>query len=349
MNGALRPASLERPAEPSVAVLVPCYNEGKTIGAVVRGFLTALPRATVYVYDNNSTDDTVSRAREAGAIVRREPLQGKGNVVRRMFSEVEADVYVMVDGDDTYDSTAAPALISSLLRAGHDMVVGRRVTSDEAAYRFGHQFGNRLFTRGVQWLFGAGFTDILSGYRVMSRRFVKSFPSLAGGFEIEAALTVHALTLLIPVGEVATNYKNRPEGSASKLRTITDGRKILASVLTLFRREKPLAFFSVIAAVLLLTAAALMVPIIGTYLQTGLVPRFPTVIVATGLTVLSSMAFACGLILDTVTQGRREARRIAYLAIPAFSAWLGSDDRSADRGAFVVPGSRDQGDERREA
>jgi glycosyltransferase involved in cell wall biosynthesis len=326
MSGALRPASSVTTAEPAIAVLVPCYNEGKTIGAVVRDFKAALPRAAVYVYDNNSSDDTVDRAREAGAIVRREPLQGKGNVVRRMFSEIDADVYVMVDGDDTYDAAAAPSLVSALLTAGHDMVVGRRVTSHEAAYRFGHQFGNRLFTRGVQWLFGAGFTDILSGYRVMSRRFVKSFPALAGGFEIEAALTVHALTLLIPVGEIATKYKNRPEGSASKLRTISDGRKILASILALLRRERPLAFFSVIAAAFLLTAGVLMVPIIKTYLEIGLVPRFPTVIVATGLTVLASLAFACGLILDTVTQGRREARRIAYLTIPVFSAWLGADE-----------------------
>jgi hypothetical protein len=313
-------------AEPTVAVLVPCYNEGKTIGAVVHDFITALPRAAVYVYDNNSSDDTVTRAREAGAIVRREPMQGKGNVVRRMFSEVEADVYVMVDGDDTYDAGAAPSLISCLLTAGHDMVVGRRVSSDEAAYRFGHQLGNLIFTRGVKLLFGAGFTDILSGYRVMSRRFVKSFPALAGGFEIEAALTVHALTLLIPVGEVATTYKNRPAGSTSKLRTLTDGRKILGTILTMFRRERPMAFFSAVAGALLLTAAVLMVPVIRTYLDIGLVPRFPTLIVATGLTVLASLAFACGLILDTVTQGRREARRIAYLTIPAFSALLGSDD-----------------------
>jgi glycosyltransferase involved in cell wall biosynthesis len=334
MSSALRPASAAKTAEPAVAILVPCYNEGKTIGAVVRDFKAALPRATVYVYDNNSSDDTMARAREAGAVVRREPLQGKGNVVRRMFSEIDADVYVMVDGDDTYDAGAAPELIASLLTAGHDMVVARRVTSDHAAYRFGHQFGNRLFTRGVQWLFGAGFTDILSGYRVMSRRFVKSFPSLAGGFEIEAALTVHALTLLIPVGEVATKYRNRPEGSASKLRTLVDGRKILASILTLLRRERPLAFFSVIAGLLLLTAAVLMVPIIETYFQIGLVPRFPTVIVATGLTVLASLAFACGLILDTVTQGRREARRIAYLAIPALSGWLGSDESSTTTGAI---------------
>lgn len=313
-------------AEPSVAVVVPCYNEGKTIGAVVRDFKAALPRATVYVYDNNSSDDTIARAREAGAVVRREPLQGKGNVVRRMFSEVDADVYVMVDGDDTYDAAAAPALVSALLTAGHDMVVGRRVSGDEAAYRFGHQLGNRLFTGGVRWLFGAGFSDILSGYRVMSRRFVKSFPSLVGGFEIEAALTIHALTLLIPIGEVATKYKNRPEGSSSKLRTVADGRRILGSILTLFRRERPLAFYSIIAALFLLAAGVLMVPIIKTYLEIGLVPRFPTVIVATGLTVLSSLAFACGLILDTVTQGRREARRIAYLTIPTFSAWLGSHD-----------------------
>jgi len=324
MSRPLQHASSERLAEPSVAVLVPCYNEGKTIGAVVRDFKVALPRATIYVYDNNSKDDTMARAQEAGAVVRREPLQGKGNVVRRMFSEVDADVYVLVDGDDTYDAGAAPALISSLLSAGHDMVVGRRVTSDDAAYRFGHQFGNLLFTRGVQWMFGAGFTDILSGYRAMSRRFVKSFPSLAGGFEIEAALTVHALTLLIPIAEVATKYRNRPEGSTSKLRTLTDGRKILANILTMFRRERPMAFFSLVAGLLLAVAGGLMVPIFQTYFRTGLVPRFPTVIVATGLTVLASLAAACGLILDTVTQGRREARRIAYLAIPAFSAWLGS-------------------------
>jgi hypothetical protein len=326
MSRPLQHPSAERLAEPSVAVLVPCYNEGKTIGAVVRDFKAALPRATVYVYDNNSKDDTVERAREAGAVIRHEPLQGKGNVVRRMFSEIDADVYLMVDGDDTYDASTAPALIASLLGAGHDMVVGRRVSTNDAAYRFGHQFGNLLFTRGVKWLFGAGFTDILSGYRAMSRRFVKSFPSLAGGFEIEAALTVHALTLLIPIGEVPTKYKDRPEGSTSKLRTLTDGRKILGNILTMFRRERPMAFFSIVAGLLLAVAGVLMVPIFQTYFRTGLVPRFPTLIVATGLAVLASLAFACGLILDTVTQGRREARRIAYLSVPTFSAWLGSDD-----------------------
>jgi glycosyltransferase involved in cell wall biosynthesis len=304
-------------AEPSVAVLVPCYNEGKTITAVVRDFKAALPNARIYVYDNNSRDDTIEQARAAGAIIRREPAQGKGNVVRRMFSDIDADVYVMVDGDDTYEATAAPTLIARLLTDGYDMVVGKRVSSNEGAYRFGHQFGNLLFTRAVELLFGRGFSDILSGYRVMSRRFVKSFPALAGGFEIEAALTVHALTLSIPVGEAETKYRNRPTGSVSKLRTYVDGRRILMAIMTLFRRERPVVFFTLVSGLMLLIAALMMVPVMITYFETGLVPRFPTLVVATGLMVLGFLSFACGLILDTVTQGRREMRRLAYLTIPS--------------------------------
>ncbi len=281
----------------------------------MRDFSASLPGASIYVYDNNSTDNTMERARQAGAIVGREPAQGKGNVVRRMFSDIDADVYVLVDGDDTYDAKAAFAMVTLLLEGQNDMVVGRRVSVAATAYRFGHEFGNLLFTRAIELLFGTGFTDILSGYRVFSRRFVKSFPCLTTGFEIESELTVHALSLSVPVGELSTEYRNRPEGSASKLATYRDGWRILLAILTLFRREKPMVFFSIVSGALFGMAAALMAPVVYTYFQIGLVPRFPTVIVATGLAILGSLSFACGLILDTVTQGRREMRRLAYLAL----------------------------------
>jgi glycosyltransferase involved in cell wall biosynthesis len=297
-----------------VAVLLPCYNEEAAIAQTVAGFRAALPHATIYVYDNNSADRTLEVARAAGAVVRSERQQGKGNVVRRMFADVDADVYVMADGDLTYDPTSAPAMVDQLLAEQLDMVVGTRQHEAKAAYRGGHVLGNKLFTGLLSGLFGRSFTDIFSGYRVFSRRFVKSFPVLSGGFEIETEMSVHALELRMPVGEVITRYGARPEGSASKLSTYGDGWRILKTIGTLYRVERPTLFYGAIGAALLLAALILSIPLIATYLQTGLVPRFPTAILATGLVIIAVLCFFAGLILDTVTRGRREVRRLAYLA-----------------------------------
>ncbi|MCC7047643.1 MAG: glycosyltransferase [Alphaproteobacteria bacterium] len=305
-----------------IAVLVPCYNEERTIADVVAGFRAALPMAEIYVYDNNSRDRTVEVARAAGAIVRTETLQGKGNVVRRMFADIEADAYVMVDGDNTYHAPSAPMLIAKLLDERLDMVVGARVDTEQAAYRPGHRFGNKMLTGFVAQLFGERFKDILSGYRVFSRRFAKSFPALAKGFETETELTVHALELRMPVAELPTPYGARPEGSASKLNTYRDGWRILMLILRLFREERPLQFFGYIFVSLFVLSLLISVPVVFTYLETGLVPRLPTAVLATGVMLLAFLSLVCGLILDTVTRGRRELRRLSYLAIPA----TGRDD-----------------------
>ena len=303
--------------EPTVAVLIPCYNEEAAVGRVVKDFRAALPDAVIYVYDNNSRDRTALVAAEAGAIVRHESLQGKGNVVRRMFADVEADVYVMVDGDDTYHAASAPALIHRLLSEHLDMVNAARVTQVEAAYRPGHRFGNLMLTSLVSFVFGRRTADMLSGYRVFSRRFVKSFPTLVAGFEIETELTVHALELRMPIAEVATPYKDRPPGSVSKLSTFKDGFRILFMIGKLVKEERPLEFFSFAALLLALLSMALAAPIFMTYLETGLVPRLPTAILSMGLMILAFLAIACGLILETVTRGRREMKRMAYLSHPA--------------------------------
>lgn len=298
-----------------IAVLLPCYNEAAAIGQTVADFRAALPMAEIYVYDNNSTDATAAVARDAGAIVRTERMQGKGHVVRRMFADVDADIYVMADGDATYEAAAAPELISLLRTEQLDMVVGARKSEVEAAYRRGHRLGNRLLTGMLAWLFGRSFTDILSGYRVFSRRFVKSFPVLSEGFEIETEISVHALELRMPVAERVTAYAARPQGSMSKLNTYRDGWRILMTIVTLFRIEKPLMFFGLIGVALGLTAILLSIPLFITYFETGLVPRFPTAILATGMMVLAFLNGFCGLILDTVVRGRREMRRLAYLAV----------------------------------
>jgi glycosyltransferase involved in cell wall biosynthesis len=303
--------------EPRIAVLLPCYNEDAAIAQTVAGFRAALPTATIYVYDNNSNDRTIEVARGAGAIVRSERMQGKGNVVRRMFADIDADIYVMADGDTTYDAEAAPLLVQKLLDEQLDMVVGSRVTQQDAAYRRGHVMGNKLLTGMLARLFGRSFTDILSGYRVFSRRFVKSFPVLSGGFEIETEISVHALELRMPVGEVETRYFSRPEGSTSKLSTYSDGFRILNTIVTLYRIERPLLFFGAIGALLALLALVLGVPLAITYYHTHLVPRLPTAIMATGLIILAALCFFAGLILDTVVRGRREVRRLAYLGHPA--------------------------------
>jgi glycosyltransferase involved in cell wall biosynthesis len=306
----------DRP-DPRIAVLVPCYNEGVSIGAVVRDFRAALPSARVYVYDNNSRDDTVAVACAAGAVVRSEPLQGKGNVVRRMFGDVEADVYVLVDGDDTYDAASAPLLIETLLRDRLDMVVGARVAQDRAAYRRGHRLGNVVLTGLVGLIFGNRFRDMLSGYRVFSRRFVKSFPALSAGFEIETELNVHALELRMNVTEVDTPYRERPEGSFSKLSTFRDGWRILRTIGHLVKEERPLEFFGVLALALSVASLGFGTPVILEFMDTGLVRRFPTAILATGLMLLAFLSLASGLILDTVTTARREMKRLAYLSLAA--------------------------------
>jgi glycosyltransferase involved in cell wall biosynthesis len=300
-----------------IAVLIPCYNEEATVARVVADFRAALPGATVYVYDNNSTDRTAELARSAGAVVRREPRQGKGNVVRRMFADIEADLYLLVDGDATYDAASAPALVDRLLAERLDMVVAARLGTAEAAYRAGHRFGNRLLTGFVAQLFGRQVTDMLSGYRVLSRRYVKSFPALAKGFEIETELTVHALELRMPVGELPTPYGARPAGSTSKLSTFRDGFRILLTILLLFKDERPFAFFTSAFVVLAAGSLALAWPVIITYLETGLVPRLPTAVLATGIMLLAFLSLAAGFILDTVTHGRIEMKRLAYLAIRA--------------------------------
>ena len=301
----------------SIAVLVPCLNEAAAIGKVVTDFRAALPTATVYVYDNNSTDDTIAVARAAGAEVRREKRAGKGNVVRRMFQDIEADIYVMVDGDDTYDASVAPKLIEALLAENLDMMVGRRVETHQAAYRAGHRLGNAVLTGLVGKLFGSPIKDMLSGYRIFSRRFVKSFPSSSREFEIETELTVHALQMKMAIDEVDTNYKERPPGSMSKLRTFRDGWRILVTIMNLMRNERPLLFFSLLGAICALVGIALGIPIVLEYHRTGLVRRFPTAFVCTGLGVIAMLNVATGLILDLVAHVRREAKRIAYLSFPA--------------------------------
>jgi len=302
---------------PVIAVILPCFNEESAIAETIAGFRAALPTATIYVYDNNSRDRTAEIARQAGAIVRSERQQGKGHVVRRMFADVDADIYVMADGDLTYDPRAAPEMVRMLVDDQFDMVVGIRQHEAAEAYRGGHVIGNKLFTGLLARLFGRSFTDIFSGYRVFSRRFVKSFPVLSEGFEIETEMSVHALELRMPVGELATAYGARPEGSSSKLSTYRDGWRILKTIGTLYRIERPVLFYGGLGALLVAAAVLLAVPLVLTYLDTGLVPRFPTAILVTGMVIIAVLCFFAGLILDTVTRGRREMRRLAYLAYPA--------------------------------
>lgn len=324
-------------APPALAVLIPCYNEEATVSAVVRDFRTALPEAVIFAYDNNSTDRTAERAAAAGAIVRHEPYQGKGNVVRRMFSDIDADVYLLVDGDDTYDARRARELVDLLLRQQLDMVNAARVGDDKFAFRPGHRLGNKLLTGMVATVFGNRLRDMLSGYRVFSRRFVKSFPALSSGFEIETEITVHALELRMKVAEVESDYRPRSQGSHSKLSTIKDGIRILRTIATLIKEERPMQFFSLIFGVLATTSVGISIPIFVEYLNSGTVPRLPTAVLATGLMLLAFLSIVCGLILDTVTVGRREAKRMAYLATAPLS-----DDRPP---AFL-PSARSGGEER---
>jgi len=300
-----------------IAVILPCYNEAVAIAKVVADFRAALPEAVIYVYDNNSADRTREIAAEAGAVVRSESQQGKGYVVARAFADVEADIYVMVDGDDTYDATTAPAMVAMLLDQRLDMVTGTRVTDIVAAYRPGHRLGNQMLTGAVRLVFGNRISDMLSGYRVFSRRFVKSFPAMAEGFETETEFTVHALELSMPLGEIKTAYRDRPAGSASKLRTYVDGMRILRTIVTLVRNERPLEFFSLVGLLLLLLGLLIGGPVVFEFLQTHLVPRLPRAILALGLVLLSFLSFSNGLVLASVARGRKEMKRLAYLAIPA--------------------------------
>ena len=305
-----------------IAVLIPSFNEAVAIGKVVGDFRACLPGAVVYVYDNNSTDGTVQAATEAGAVVRREGLQGKGHVIRRMFADIEADAYVLVDGDDTYDAAAAPEMVRLLLEEQLDMVNGQRSEMDgeAGAYRRGHRLGNRVLSGLVRAVFGDRIKDMLSGYRVFSRRFVKTFPALTSGFETETEFTIHALDLMMPLAELPVSYRERPAGSASKLRTYSDGLRILRTIIVLVKEERPLQFFAAAGGLLMLLAILLGIPVVTTYLQTGLVPRLPTAVLATGIIMISFLSFACGLILDSVARGRKEAKRLAYLVIPRWGA-----------------------------
>ena len=318
LDPARRPQTSSTSSAPLLAVLIPCYNEEVAIASVIADFRAALPSATIYVYDNNSRDRTAEVARAAGAVVGNERLQGKGNVIRRMFADIEADVYVLVDGDATYHAPSAPTMITRLLDERLDMVNGTRVSDIQAAYRPGHRFGNLVLTGIVRTIFGDRITDMLSGYRVFSRRFVKSFPALSSGFETETEFTVHALELSMPIGEVDTPYRERPPGSTSKLNTIRDGVRILLTIIRLVKEERPLQFFIVSGAILFVVAVLLSVPLLTEFARTGLVPRFPTAILATGLVGLAFLSFTCGLILDSVSRGRTEVKRLAYLAVPLF-------------------------------
>jgi glycosyltransferase involved in cell wall biosynthesis len=299
-----------------VAVIVPCYNEEVAIGTVVHGLRAALPDAVIYVYDNNSSDGTREVAAAAGAVVRRETMQGKGHVIRRAFADVDADAYVLIDGDATYDADSAPEMVALLCRDGLDMVCGTRVTEITEAYRPGHRLGNLVLTGIVRLIFGDRITDMLSGYRVFSRRFVKSFPALAAGFETETEFTVHALALHMPVGEVVTAYRDRPPGSVSKLRTFSDGWRILLTIVLLVKEMRPLAFFGIAGLAMMLAGFGLAVPVVVEFLESGLVPRLPTAVLSTGLVLLSFLSLTCGLVLDSVSRGRLEMKRLAYLSVP---------------------------------
>lgn len=298
-----------------IAVLVPCLNEEVTIGNVVENFRTALPEAEIYVCDNGSTDRTTEIAAQAGAHVISEPQRGKGNAIRRVFADVEADAYLMIDGDDTYDAASSPKMVAKLFDDGLDVVYASRVDQEQASYRPGHRFGNKLLTSLVVWAFDNPVEDMLSGFRVFSRRFVKSFPAHSTGFEIETELTIHALELRMPSVTIPTPYKARPENSSSKLSTYRDGLRILMTIIELVKTERPLFFFTWLGALLFVGAIGTAIPqIILPWFETGTVIRIPTAVLVTGMTLIAFMSFSIGLVLDTVTRGRREAKRLGYLA-----------------------------------
>jgi glycosyltransferase involved in cell wall biosynthesis len=310
------PMARPRATAPKIAVLIPCFNEAVAIGKVIADFKSVLPEASIYVYDNNSTDETKGVARSAGAIVRKEPRQGKGNVVRRMFADVEAEIYVLVDGDDTYDAARSRDLINCLIQERLDFLNAARKSTAKEAYRAGHRFGNWLLTGLVRAFFGRQFDDMLSGYKILSRRFVKSFPAMSSGFETETELAVHALELRMPCAEIATSYKERPPGSVSKLRTYSDGMQIMMLIARLVKDERPLLFFGLLGLTLIVLGIIVSVPLLITYLETGLVPRFPTAILSVGLVLVGVLSNFAGLILDMTTKTRREMKRLIYLSLP---------------------------------
>lgn len=321
---------------PTIAVLLPCYNEGLAVRAVVERFRAVLPDAKIYVYDNNSTDGSAAIARAAGAIVRNEPRQGKGHVVRRMFADIEADIYLMCDADETYEVDVAPLLVGRLVDQGHDMVVGTRTDVSGTAYRPAHRFGNWMLTSLVRTMFGGGFSDMLSGYRVFSRRFVKSFPLMSQGFEIETELTVHALQLGMPTSEIPTRFTDRVEGSESKLRTVSDGIRILWTIATLLKQERPFFLFGLIALSMMGLSLLFGYPVIAEYMRSGTVPRLPTAILATGTMILAVLSLFSGLILDTVTRGRKEAKLLRYLDVPGVYSRLATrgDEQSMNAARY---------------
>ncbi|OHD01348.1 MAG: glycosyl transferase [Sphingopyxis sp. RIFCSPHIGHO2_01_FULL_65_24] len=316
-----------------VAVLLPCYNEGLVLRTVIERFRAALPDATIYVYDNNSRDDSVAVAQSAGAVVRSEKRQGKGFVVRRMFADIDADIYIMCDADETYDASAVSSLVAELVDNGLDMVVGTRVDTSGTAYRPAHRFGNWMLTSLVRTMFGGGFSDMLSGYRIFSRRFVKSFPLMSQGFEIETELTIHALQLAMPVTEMPTRFKDRIEGSESKLQTVSDGFRILWTIVTLLKQERPFFLFGIVALAMMTASLTFGYPVIAEYMRSGTVPRLPTAILATGTMILGFLSLFCGLILDTVTRGRKEAKLLRYLELPGIEARLEGRNTSMTVGA----------------
>ena len=298
-----------------VAILIPCYNEALTIEKVIHDFKIELPEAKIYVYDNNSTDDTVSRARVAGAVVRSENIQGKGAVIRRMFRDVIADYYVMVDGDDTYDSSVVLEMLRIANEGPYDLVNCVRIAVGKDAYRVGHRIGNTLLTGVVSYIFGDQIKDMLSGYKVLSNRYVKSFPAFSSGFDIETEITVHALELSMPVAQVKGSYRVRPEGSESKLSTYKDGFRILFQIINLFKYERPMQFFSIISIILLCISLGMGIPVVIHFFQTGLVPRLPTALLSVGIMLLAFLSFINGLILDTITRGRKEAKLLLMVWI----------------------------------
>ena len=320
MPASTRPLELAGPVGGRVAVIVPCLDEAAAVGKVVDDLRAALPHAVVYVYDNGSTDRTAEVAARHGAVVRREPRPGKGNVIRRAFADVDADTYVLIDGDDTYDASAVGDLLRVLVTEGLDHVVGTREASTLTAYRRGHAAGNRALNTVVSRLFGEPVTDMLSGYRVMSRRFVKSFPAISRGFEVETELTVHAVNLRVPQREVPVGFRDRAEGSESKLRTYRDGFAILSWILRLARFERPLLVHSVLGALLVVVALVLGIPVVVEFFQIGRVPKFPTAILASALVMIATLVTALGFILDAVRRAADEASRLAYLRYPGSHA-----------------------------
>lgn len=325
MNTAAIPsASLDsrvKAASMRIAILIPCLNEGPSIAQVVTDFQLALPTATIFVYDNCSTDNTVAEAARAGAIVCSEPWPGKGNVVRRMFADIDADLFVMVDGDGTYDATVAVEMVKRLLKDHLDMVVGIRMNVYEHAHRRGHGFGNLVFNKLYRNLFGPRFTDIFSGYRVFSRRFVKSFPAVSSGFEIETEMSVHASQLRMPIAEIPTKYNSRLKGSTSKLHTFRDAFRILITFVLLFKEISPIRFYGAIAVLLSSSSLIISLPLLMTYIETGLVPRLPTAVLAMGMMLLAAISLVSGVILDSVARGRLEYKRLIYLSMPPANLW----------------------------